>query len=136
MTNAIEMKNVSFSYDENLIIKKANVTISQGDFVGIIGPNGGGKTTFLKLIMGLITPNEGIIKIFNHSPKSERKNIGYVPQRINVDKEFPITVLELVLLGAISKIRPFGNIESQIKKRAFDLLEQMGILNLRKVSFN
>ena len=136
MSTAIEMENVSFSYDDNPIIKKANLSISKGDFVGIIGPNGGGKTTFLKLIMGLLNPDEGSIKVFDHSPKEERKNIGYVPQRISVDKDFPITVYELVLMGALAQVKSFGKIPSDIKKRALDLLDQMGLSHLIKTSFN
>jgi len=135
VTIAVEMENVSFSYGDNLIIKKATVSIAKGDFVGVIGPNGGGKTTFLKLIMGLLSPNEGIIKVFDHSPKEERKNIGYVPQRIDVDKDFPITVLELVLMGALAQIKPFGNVALEIKQRALSLLDQMGISHLQKTSF-
>src|SRR5436309_2435192 len=99
MKKAIFLQHLSFSYGLSVIFEKISLNISQGAFVGIIGPNGGGKTTLLKLLMGFLTPDEGSISLFNETPPQARTRIGYVPQFHRFDPDFPITVEETVLLG-------------------------------------
>jgi zinc transport system ATP-binding protein len=101
---AILLQNVDFSYDNTQILEKVNLSISIGELIGIFGPNGGGKTTFLKLLMGFLKPSQGSIEILGKSPKEARRDIGYVPQSTHIDKQFPISVLEVVLGGALSLI--------------------------------
>jgi zinc transport system ATP-binding protein len=125
--SAISISSLIFSYDQVPILEQTKLEIPRGSFIGIIGPNGGGKTTFLKLIMGFLSPNEGDIHIFGKAPKSARTQIGYVPQVHKCDREFPITVLELVLLGALSAQSLFGSYSKETKKKALEIIEELGL---------
>lgn len=105
--NCIEVKNVSFSYDNNFILKNINFAVKSGEYLGIIGPNGGGKTTLVKIILGLLKPNSGSVKIFGIDTKvfKEKALIGYVPQRVSQEIfQFPATVEEIVKSGRTAKI--------------------------------
>jgi len=100
----IETKNLSLTWQGQMILDKVNLTVYKGDFFAIIGPNGGGKTTLIKAILGLIHIDEGEIILFSHPADSkERRRIGYVPQYQSFDFNFPITALEMVLTGRIGK---------------------------------
>ncbi len=101
----IQLSDVNFSYDSIPVLEGVDLIIKQNDFLGIIGPNGGGKTTLLKLILGLITPDRGEIKIFDKPPKENRHYIGYVPQLFNFDFDFPVNVFDIVLMGRLGKKR-------------------------------
>jgi zinc transport system ATP-binding protein len=83
------------------------LSVYEGDFLGIVGPNGGGKTTLLRVILGLEKPSGGIVKVFGGPPGSFPDRIGYVPQRLFFDREFPISVRELVLMGRLSQKKLF-----------------------------
>ncbi len=133
--NAISLFQLSFSYDSIEILKNISLSIPQGKFVGIIGPNGGGKTTLLKLIMGFFKPTKGTISIFKETPIKSRTKIGYVPQSYRFDKDFPITVEELVLLGALSKTSIFGTHPKTIKEKAHDLLKEFDLIDHMKKPF-
>jgi zinc transport system ATP-binding protein len=99
----VELKNVYFSYSNVSVLESINITIKEKDFLSIIGPNGGGKTTILKVILGLLEPNKGTVCVFNTSAKKARKHIGYLPQHISFDFDFPISVHEVVLMGRLGK---------------------------------
>lgn len=117
----ISIKNLSVYYEDFKALDDINLNISKNDFLAIIGPNGGGKSTLIKSIVGLIDYKEGNIKC------NEAK-IGYVPQHANFDKHFPITVYDVILLGAIgSKIKPFKKINDSYKVKADELIERLGI---------
>ena len=104
MENSIvEVKNVSFNYEGISVLEDVNITIEKNDFLALIGPNGGGKTTLLKLILGLIKPSQGSITVFGASPKQGRRNIGYLPQLFTFDFYFPISVIEVVLMGRLKE---------------------------------
>ena len=94
-SNLIEVKNLSFAYRKDLVLKDINFTLQEGDFFAITGPNGGGKSTLIKLILGLLKPLKGSVKLNN----LKKVDIGYVPQNTNVNLEFPITVLDVVMMG-------------------------------------
>ena len=98
-TTAIEVTNLSFSYGENIVLENVNFTIKQGEFVGIIGSNGTGKSTLLKLLLGLLEPVRGKISFVEHKSK-----IGYVEQNAACKSNFPATAEEIVLSGLWSKI--------------------------------
>ena len=124
MKELINIKNLSVSYDNLKVIDNISLKIFEGEFVGIIGPNGGGKSTLLKAMLGLINIDSGIINI-------NEKNIGYVPQFATVDKRFPISVLEVVLSGMIDKnIKPFFKFNKEMIDKAYTKLEQVGIKDL------
>lgn len=126
MKKIIKFENVSFCYQIKPILKDVNLSIEEGDFIGIIGPNGGGKTTLLKLLMGMLIPHRGHINVFGKDPKDIRDKIGYVPQSYNMDRSFPITTLELVLLGMLNKSK-FGFFSKKLKDEAKDLLDLIGL---------
>ncbi|NVJ53223.1 MAG: metal ABC transporter ATP-binding protein [Campylobacteraceae bacterium] len=94
MNKVIELKNIYFSYDKQTVLENINLDILKDDFLAIIGPNGGGKSTLLKLILNLLEPKKGKIKNF-----LKKNQIGYVPQNTNLNIDFPITALEVVLMG-------------------------------------
>ncbi len=98
---AIEIKNLSFSYDKQKVLENINLKVKQKDFLAIIGPNGGGKSTLLKLILGINHLQDGSIKIFDKNPNESLMNLGYVPQNTNINVNFPIKVIEVVLMGCV-----------------------------------
>ncbi len=97
--NALEMRDVSFSYNQQQVLEDINLTIDEEDFVAIIGPNGGGKSTLLKIVLGLLTPDKGEVTVFGRKPKNARDVVGYLPQHSHFDLDFPINVFETVLMG-------------------------------------
>ena len=129
---SISINNVSFAYNQNLILKDVNFFLQGKDIVTVVGPNGGGKTTLLKLILGLLKPLTGTILINNKPVHHGRECIGYVPQNTNFDQMFPITVFETVLLG---RIHPFGFYSKQDRQKALNALEKVGLADVRKKSY-
>ncbi|HSX04668.1 MAG TPA: ABC transporter ATP-binding protein [Rhabdochlamydiaceae bacterium] len=126
----IEFKDVSFSRDKTVILQHINLLIKKGEFIGIFGPNGGGKTTFLKLLLGLLKPTHGSIKIFGESPESARSRMGYVPQAKLFDLQFPISVLEVVLMGLLSKKN-----DKKAKEKARSALARVNLLDKESKPF-
>lgn len=100
--SVIEIQGVSFSYDGPLVLDNISLDIKKGEFIGIVGPNGGGKSTLLKLILGLLSPGVGTVRVLGKPPERGRLSIGYVAQYANFEKKFPITVFETVLLGRMT----------------------------------
>lgn len=99
----VELENVYFAYTNVSVLEDINITVKQNDFLGIIGPNGGGKTTILRIILGLLEPDKGKVYVFGTSAKKARQHIGYLPQHITFDFDFPISVSEVVLMGRLGK---------------------------------
>jgi len=128
----IEINNVSFSYDGKKVLDKVQLSLDEKHCYAIIGPNGGGKTTFLQLLMGFLTPESGSISINNKSPVEFRNSIGYVPQTPSFDKLFPLTVEQLVLMGALSELSPFGFWPKKVKEKAKKALETVGLIHKAK----
>lgn len=126
----IEFKNISFGYNSELILKDVSLAIHEGDYIGIIGPNGGGKTTLLKILVGLLEPKKGEVFIFGKNNKTfkERSVIGYVPQRAaHFDQTFPATVEEVVLMGRAAKKGLFKSLTAEDKKKAHEALQKVGM---------
>ncbi len=130
MKPQIEIKHLTFSYHDNVVLDDITFDIHQGDYVAIIGPNGGGKTTFVKLLLGLIFPQKGTIMIDALSPQKARNTIGYLPQYINFNMDMPINVLEIVLQGRMQKNKLFYTKED--RKIALAQLEKMHITHLQE----
>jgi zinc transport system ATP-binding protein len=121
----IEVENIKFSYEKQSVLDDISFIINQKDFVTIIGPNGGGKSTLLKLILGINSLQSGSIKINNNDYLEEISNIGYVPQNTNINLTFPITVLEVIMMGQSSlKKRIFGYSKEE-KQVALETLEKV-----------
>ena len=103
MSDIIEFHTVTFSYQGPAVIENATFVVQRGDFAAIVGPNGGGKTTLLKLILGLLSPQVGTIRLFGKPPHASCFRVGYIPQFLTVDFSFPLSVLDVVLMGRIRK---------------------------------
>lgn len=132
MSNKIlELKNIVVGYEfDKPVLSGIDLDISENDFLGIIGPNGGGKTTLLKTILGLIKPFKGDIRFFLNNRQVERINIGYLPQMNRIDKKFPISVFDVILSGLTSNRKFFGYYSKEQKKTAKDTAERMGLGHL------
>ena len=125
----IQINGVDVAYQKQLALSKVSLTIYDRDFVGIIGPNGGGKTTLIKTVLGLIKPQKGTITY-----GIERTEIGYLPQGAQVDDQFPITVREVVASG-LGTGKPVGRARRDEQKRMVDqVLGQVGMESLRSRS--
>ena len=125
--SVIDIKGLNFSYDRDIILENINLSVHTGDFLAIIGPNGGGKSTLLKLILGLEKAKQGSVKIFGQSPTKNLSLIGYVPQNTNVNTDFPIKVIEVVLMGHVGERTPlFGYGKDEIAC-AMGALTQVGM---------
>ncbi len=105
---AVRFRDVNFAYDETPVFS-APVTfgIAPGDFACVVGPNGGGKTTLLKLVLGLLRPSAGKIEVFGESPDACRERLGYMPQHALLDPKFPVTVQDVVLMGRLRRRGPW-----------------------------
>jgi len=123
----IDIKNLSFSYQKQKVLENINLCIEEGDFLAIIGPNGGGKSTLLKLMLGINSVKEGSIKIFGEKPHKNLDKIGYVPQNTNVNTDFPIKIIEVVLMGHIGTKRPLFGYAEEEKRCALGALAQVGM---------
>lgn len=95
----LEIENLSFSYPQLQVLSDINLTLHADEFLGIVGPNGGGKSTLLKLILGLLKPDKGSIRVLGQTPQAARPMLGYVPQFATFDSKFPICVKDTVLQG-------------------------------------
>lgn len=130
MKKLLEIKNLSAGYENQVVLENVSLDIFSNDFIGVIGPNGGGKTTLIKTILGLIKPISGEVKLLIN-----KKNIGYLPQVNQIDKRFPITVFDVVRSGkANTALFSSFHKNRQEKEKAESLLHEMGISQLRNKS--
>ncbi len=124
----IKINNLNFTYNGDIVLQDVNLTLREKDFVAIIGPNGGGKTTLLKLILGLLTPDKGSIRINGKPPQEASSYIGYVPQDIHMNRSFPITVIDVVLMGKLNCARDKSLRSANNRRDGLAALERMGML--------
>jgi len=130
--NAIEIENLTVYYQNVCALSNINLTVKDREFVAIIGPNGGGKSTLLKSILGLVQPDKGKIRIYNKPPNKVHGLIGYVPQFSKFNRDFPINVMEVVLMGRLSKRIPiFHRYTSKDVDTAECIMKKLGIYQLR-----
>ncbi|MDG1139281.1 MAG: ABC transporter ATP-binding protein [Opitutales bacterium] len=125
----IQVHDLTVSYQRKPVLYGVDLEIEAGSLVGVIGPNGAGKSTLIKTIMNMVRPNGGFVKILGKSPKAGTKHIGYVPQRESVDWEFPVTVMDVVLMGRYGHLGWFGRISKADKKMAHECLEKVDMLS-------
>ncbi|KYC53371.1 MAG: Cobalamin import ATP-binding protein BtuD [Candidatus Methanofastidiosum methylothiophilum] len=133
MKNIVKIENLSYDYGDHRVLEDINLKVYEDDFLGIIGPNGGGKSTLLKLILGLLVPTQGKIYLFNKSPKEGREFVGYVPQYTLVDRNFPINVEQVVLSGRINHTDFLKRYSEKDRKISNKAMEIMGIQDLSKI---
>lgn len=131
MSAIINIDNVSFSYNRIPVVSEINLAVSEGEFLGIIGPNAGGKSTLLKLILGLLQPDTGKITVFGKRPEKGRSRIGYVPQHPAFSRDFPINVRDAVLLGRLGETRWYGGYTQEDKDIAISALDAVEIGNIK-----
>ncbi|GAB6121554.1 metal ABC transporter ATP-binding protein [Dysgonomonas termitidis] len=128
MSKILEIRDLSVGYDDSpYVLKNVNLNVFQDDFLGIIGPNGGGKTTLLKTILGLVKPANGTISFFRNNVKTDKINIGYLPQINQIDKKFPISVHDVILSGLTIKHRIFSPYTKEQKEKVGVIANQMGL---------
>lgn len=124
---AIELRGVCFAYDRHLVLEDVTLDIAPLDFVSIIGPNGGGKTTLLKLLLGLLEPSRGSVRVFGKPPREARMRIGYMPQHTQLDPLFPATALDVALMGRLRPGITFGARPSADRAAAMRALAAVGL---------
>ncbi|MGL5787157.1 MAG: metal ABC transporter ATP-binding protein [Bacteroidales bacterium] len=127
MNKILELDNIYAGYSHKEVLRNINLTVRKGDFLGIIGPNGGGKSTLLKVILGLIKPNKGKVSYFLDGKKQDRISIGYLPQVSNTDKDFPISVRELILSGLPPKNTLFSTYNKDQIKLVDEIIHKTGL---------
>jgi len=137
----IEIKNLTFSYDKDVVLENINLNVEDKDFLAIIGPNGGGKSTLVKTILGIHSVKKGNISILGNEPSLNLSKLGYVPQNTNINTNFPIKVIEVVMMGHIrdkdeeNKSKSFLNKYFKVgynefeKSCALSALKQVGMEN-------
>ncbi len=126
--NIIEFDRVSFRYQSVPVLDSITLAVREGEFLGLVGPNGGGKSTLLKLIMGLIKADSGTVKVFGTTAKKARSRLGYVPQFAKFPSDFPITVEETVLLGRLHQGRIWQRYTDTDREVAHKVMTETGIL--------
>ncbi len=128
-TPIIEMSDVSFAYGSRTVLENISLTIYARDVLAVIGPNGGGKSTLIKLIVGLLKPSSGQLSVFGVSPRQSRQRIGYLAQRSAANLEYPISVLDTVLISRIPS-SAFGFGRKSDRDKAFEKLTLVGVESL------
>lgn len=132
--NGINVEDVSFGYTAETVIRDAHFHVEEGSFVSFVGPNGGGKSTMVKLILGLLEPRRGYIRVFGKPPAEQRSLMGYVPQFSLFDPDFPINVMDVVLMGRLKKGPGFFTPED--RRAAREALAEAGLEDLETRSYS
>ena len=123
----VEIKNIWFAYNGQTVLEDVSLDIRQGDFIAMIGPNGGGKTTLLKLMLGLLRPNKGTIRVLGDPTAKASHHIGYVSQDVHINRSFPITAIDVVLMGKLEPGKRWAKSSVQDRTDALNALERMEI---------
>jgi zinc transport system ATP-binding protein len=131
----IEVRDLSFRYrGQHPVLDSVSLTIDELDFASIIGPNGGGKTTLIKLLLGLIEPDQGSIRVLGTTPERARPRVGYLAQHAEIDPGFPIRVLDVVLMGRLDPGHRFGRFSRADRMAGSEVLEQVGLAGFEKLA--
>lgn len=131
----IEATDLDFGYSRQLVLEGVNFAVAEGESLCMIGPNGGGKSTLLKLLLGLLEPQKGTLRLFGDSPEKTRSKVGYVPQAMRFDPLFPITALDIVLMGRLERLR-WGRFCKSCHQAAEKALDQVGLHDLAHRPFS
>lgn len=123
------VEEVSFSYNGRLVLDNISLHINRFDFVSVVGPNGGGKTTLIKLLLGLLKPQQGRISIFDQPPRKVRDQMGYVPQSFQFDPRFPMRVIDFVLMGRLRPLGPWGGYRRSDRDKARQALSEVELID-------
>lgn len=129
--NLIEFKDVSFQYDNSPALIDVNFSIQANDFVAIVGPNGGGKSTLLKLILAQISPSKGSITVFGEKNYKSLEKLGYVPQFTTHQHDFPLRLIDMILQSKLRNNSFFVRYSKEDKQRALEVLEMLKIAEFK-----
>ena len=124
-TPIVAINNVTFAYNGETVLRDVSFDIREGDFIAMIGPNGGGKTTLLKLILGLLKPEKGTIRVMDQSARKASPAIGYVPQDVNINRRFPITAIDVVLMGKLDPGKRWARKTAFNRQEALAAMERL-----------
>lgn len=127
----VRLEDVCVYYGGVAALERVDLSISQDDFLGIIGPNGGGKTTLLKVIVGLVTPSRGRVRVLGDAPQRGRKFVGYVPQYSLFDRAFPVSVWDVVLMGRLGRVGLFRRYSEEDEMTAHHALETVEMTDFK-----
>ncbi|GBC61033.1 ABC transporter ATP-binding protein [Desulfonema ishimotonii] len=127
----LEIRDLSFSYTGQPVLENVSLTLSKGNYTALIGPNGGGKTTLLKLMAGLLKPSRGTVRVLGLPPRQAAGRIGYVPQEIGINKSFPVSVTDVVLMGRLRSFRGWSRYSKADRMAVRRVLERMGMWEYR-----
>ena len=131
----IEINNLTFSYDTVPVLEDVNLKVKHGEFATIVGPNGGGKTTLLRLLLGILKPVQGKIAVLGSTPEKARLRVGYMPQHADLDPQFPVTVMDVVLLGRLGR-RFGGRYTKEDRQLALKALEEVQLESMVRTAFS
>ena len=134
MAYLFEMHSLSASYGANVVLQEVDLKVNENDFIGVIGPNGGGKTTLLKVILGLVKPSEGKI-VFNNELLNNN-SIGYLPQMSTGDINYPVTVTDIILSGLMIRKGIISRMSSSDKIRAMKVMDELGLEEMTNSTLN
>jgi len=126
----ISLQGVCFSYGGPLVLKNVDLTVPPGEFLGVVGPNAGGKSTLLKLILGLLQPGSGQVRVMGRPPREASTAVGYVPQYPLFARDFPISVEQVVLMGRLGRTARFGGYRRIDHETALRVMRETEISNL------
>jgi zinc transport system ATP-binding protein len=126
----ISLRGISFSYGGPQVLEEISLEVAEGDFLGVVGPNAGGKSTLLKIILGLLQPDRGEVRVMGKPPLEVRRQIGYVPQYPEFRRDFPISVKEAVLMGRIGNRGLFGGYNRTDREITDRVLEETEVSDL------
>jgi len=131
---AVELRGVTFGYGPTAVLDQVDLCVQRLDALCIVGPNGGGKTTLLKIILGLLRPDRGEVRLLGENPALTRHRVGYVSQQIVCDMQYPVSVLDVAQMG---ELRPIGAAWQRKKRRerALSALDEMGVADLHGHQF-
>lgn len=132
---AISIDNVSFAYDSGQVLADVNLSVQPLDSICVVGPNGGGKSTLIKLIVGLLKPDSGSVRVFGVTPETAQLRIGYVPQYAQYDPQFPISVFEVVCMGCLGGSIT-GRYSNKARERAMAALSELSLTAIADRSFS
>jgi zinc transport system ATP-binding protein len=128
--SAIELRDVWVRFGDRVILEAVSLNVARGEFLGLIGPNGGGKTTLLRVVLGLLAPERGTVRVLERAPHDARGLVGYVAQHAQFDRDFPIRVLDVVLMGRLRGGRLARPLRRTDVERAEKTLERLEIGDL------